>query len=670
MQAYILFFVRVLSLLPLAIPFVCARPVHLRCESLVNPLGIDADKPALSWQSDSTERNWTQSAYRILVSNSGAALENGEGNIWDSGRQNGGESVGIPYGGPPVQSRQRYYWTVRVWDSHNHMSTAAESAWWEMGLLQKSNWSAKWIRWDNAEQASDEAAMKWIWVSGEDSTKVKPNSVANFHYEFEVPHKPARAALFLMARGNWKATVNGHDAGAKNNWDQFDRREIAGFLVEGRNIVDITVTVPPAPQFGPGAGPPDSLRVAGLAALIKLTHADGKVERFCTDEKWQARFDPGTTFLNAAAAASFSDRRYAGNYAFLPQPAAQFRKEFTIDKSVTRARLYVTALGAYRAYLNGRQVGTDVLSPGFTMFPKRVQYQSYDVTELLATGHNTVGALLGDGWFASSLSWTGVHFSLPPIPRLIAQLELEYSDGTLDTIGTDQTWKVSPSPILHSEIYAGETYDARLEQSGWSKSGFSDASWRPAVFADAYSGIMSSQVDAPPRVVATLKPERVYPRPDGSFIYDMGQNIVGWAALKVSGPAGTTVRLRFAEILNPDGSIYRANLRNADATDYYTLRGGEGEEIFRPSFTFHGFRYVELTGYPGTPDLSSLSGEVVSSLGGEPAAKLVTSSELVNRMWRIGIWGQRGNFLSIPTECPQRDERVVWMGEAGVFWRT
>ncbi len=234
----------------------------------------------------------------------------------------------------------------------------------------------------------------------------------------------------------------------------------------------------------------------------------------------------------------FSDPRFLQNAGYLPQPAVQFRKEFEIQKPVSHARLYVTALGAYRAYLNGHQIGKDILTPGFTGFPKRLLYQTYDVTPMLSQGRNTIGALLGDGWFASSLSWTAVHFPLAPVTRVIAQLEIEYADGTLGTVGTDQTWKASPSPILHSEIYAGETYDARLEQPGWSKSGFADTSWTPAQFADEYAGTISSQPDTPPQVVTTLKPERVMPGPDGSYIYDMGQNMVGWARLNVNGAPG------------------------------------------------------------------------------------------------------------------------------------
>jgi alpha-L-rhamnosidase len=328
----------------------------------------------------------------------------------------------------------------------------------------------------------------------------------------------------------------------------------------------------------------------------------------------------------------------------------------------------VTALGSYRVFLNGTRVGADVLTPDFTDYRKRVLYQAYDVTSLLVNGNNVISALLGDGWYGSGLTWIGMHFFSPP-DRLVAQLELDYADGGHDTVVTDESWKAAASPILRSDIYGGEFYDARLEQSGWEKPVFDDSKWEPAVFADAPAIAVSSQFAAPARVITTLNPKSVTPIANRAYVFDMGQNMVGWVTLKVKGEPGTKVRLRFAEILNPDGTIYTANLRNADATDVYILKGGD-EETFAPHFTFHGFRYVEVTGYPEAPPLDAIIGDVVSSVSGDPVAKLTTSSDLVNRMWSIGIWGQRGNFLSIPTDCPQRDERLGWMGDAGVFWRT
>ena len=365
--------------------------------------------------------------------------------------------------------------------------------------------------------------------------------------------------------------------------------------------------------------------------------------------------------------AELTDKR-VGDPGELPQPAAYLRRNFALSKNLQSARLYVTALGSYRVFLNGKRVGKDVLTPDFTDYRKRVLYQVYDVTKLLVSGSNVIGALLGDGWYGSGLTWVGMHFFSPP-DRFVAQLELNYADGSHDTVVTDQSWKTAPSPILRSDIYGGESYDARLEQTGLEHADFDDSKWTSALVGDPPAIAVSSQITAPAGVVATVTPKSVTPVANGAYIFDMGQNMVGWATLKAKGVAGTKIRLRFAEILNPDGTIYTANLRNADATDVYILRGGD-EETFSPHFTFHGFRYVEVTGYPGIPGLNAITGDVVSSVAGDPVAKLVTSSDLVNQMWSIGIWGQRGNFLSIPTDCPQRDERLGWMGDAEVFWRT
>jgi alpha-L-rhamnosidase len=641
-----------------------ARPVRLRCEYLDSPLGIDVERPRLSWQSDNPQRNWKQSAYEILVATRPDLLANGKADVWDSGELRSDESVGIPYAGPELESRNRYYWTVRVWDTHGHASQSAEPAFWEMGLLAKSDWSAKWIRWLNPQDAADRAGIRWIWIPSTDAEHVAPGTQAVFHLDFDVAEPPERAALFLIARGDWKASVNGHDAGAKPHWNQFDRRDIGAFLVPGKNSVDITVTIAQPPQFGPGAAPRNTPQPAGLAALLKITRPDGTIDRIPTDDRWQVRSPVEASAQSAAVIASLGMTA-----SLLPQPAALLRKEFTVTKRVSQARVYATALGAYQMYINGDRVGRDLLTPGFTEFSKRVEYQTYDVTKLIASGRNAVGVILGDGWFGSAISWTAQHFKLLPPTRLLAQLEIDYTDGTRDRIVTDESWKAAQSPILHSEIYAGETYDARLEQPDWNKPGFNDGKWATATLAEPYDGTLSAQIDTPPRVVMTIKPERIQALPGGSYVFDMGQNMVGWVALKIRGAPGTTVRLRFAEILNPDGTIYTTNLRNADATDTYTIGPG-GAGVFTPRFTFHGFRYVEVSGYPGTPSLEDVSGEVVSSLQGEPAASIGTSSELVNHMWKVGIWGQRGNFLSVPTDCPQRDERLGWMADAAVFWRT
>jgi alpha-L-rhamnosidase len=636
----------------------------------VNPLGIDQTTPHLSWQSDSSQRNWKQSSYEILVASTPQLLSAGKADVWDSGKKESDESVNIAYAGPALASRHRYYWKVRVWDGSGHVSESAETAWWEMGLLRAEDWQAKWITRNNTEAMADRAALRWVWVEGQDPLAVAPKATATFRTSIRLEEKPRNAALFLAAHGDFVASVNGHQVDVKSRWGALDRKDISDQLAVGDNAIEIKVVAPEIPSWGPDATA--TTTKAALAALVKITQSNGTVARFATgdpsaEKQWQARAEGQADWKPARAAMELSDARL-GDPGPPPQAASYLRRTFSLANTVRSARLYVTALGSYRVYLNGSRVGADVMTPDFTDYRKRVLYQTYDVTKLLTNGKSSIGAILGDGWYGSPLTWAGIHF-FPAPDRFLAQLEVEYSDGSHETVATNDSWKADASPITESTIYGGEIYDARREQAGWEKPEFDDSRWSSAAVADAPSIALSSSNDAPPQIIADTRPKHVSTLANDTYIFDMGQNMVGWATLKVNGAAGTRVQLRFAEILNPDGTIYRANLRNAAATDSYILRGG-GEETFSPHFTFHGFRYVEVTGYPGTPTLDSITGNVVSSIAGDPVAKLATSSELVNHMWSIGIWGQRGNFLSIPTDCPQRDERLGWMGDAGVFWRT
>jgi alpha-L-rhamnosidase len=632
----------------------------------VNPLGIDVAAPHLSWQSNNSERNWRQAAYEILVASRAENLEPGSADVWDSGRRNSSESVDIPYAGPQLRSKTRYYWTVRVWDSSGQQSRASEIAWWEMGLLAQSDWQATWISWNNPEAREDREHIRWIWMPGEDPLHATPQTVVVFQATVKLRSKPEDAALFLLARGDFVSEVNGHRVGGKKHWHEFDREDITDQLQRGKNRITVSVTVTAPRQLAEEASGQASK--AALAGLLKITRANGSLLRISTGSRWKSHLANQRGWRKSTIVGTLDDQRF-DPVPPLPQPAALLRRVFEVTKPVRRARAYVSALGAYRIFLNGQAPADNVLAPGFSDYSKHTQYQTYDLTSAVKPGKNVVGVLLGAGWFASGMTWQGVayYFQAPPC-RLLAQLEITYTDGSVVVVTSDESWRAAPSPILHSEIYSGELYDARNEIRNWDHPDFDDSGWAKAEQASAPAATLVGQIDEPPRVVQSLTPVSVAPV-RGAYVFDMGQNMVGWARLEMRGAQGTRVRMRFAERLNPDGSIYTENLRNADATDTYVLRGA-GVESFAPSFTFHGFRYVEVTEYPGTPGVSNLRGEVVTSVQGEPTAKMTTSSELVNRMWEIGIWGQRGNFLSIPTDCPQRDERLGWMGDAGVFWRT
>src|SRR5215204_1650904 len=351
-------------------------------------------------------------------------------------------------------------------------------------------------------------------------------------------------------------------------------------------------------------------------------------------------------------------------------PSPYLRREFPLDKPIRRARLYATARGVYELYINGNRVGNDVLAPGWTDYDRRIHYQTYDVTPLLADGPNALGAVLGDGWFAEFVGFDpkhrGAHYGARP--QLLAQLNVEYEDGTTESLATEGLWRCSTGLILYSDLLMGESYDARREMPGWAEPGFDDSEWCGVEVEEIGDTNLVAQPDEGVRVIEQLAANAITEPESGRYTFDLGRNMVGWVRLRVAGEAGTEVTLRHAEALNPDGTIYTTNLRSARATDHYVL-GGDGEEVYEPRFTFHGFRYVEVTGYPGEPPLDAVTGRVVHSAT-PPSGSFECSSHLVNELQENIVWGQRGNFLSVPTDCPQRDERLGWMGDAQIFVRT
>lgn len=332
---------------------------------------------------------------------------------------------------------------------------------------------------------------------------------------------------------------------------------------------------------------------------------------------------------------------------------------------IASARLYVTSLGLNEVEINGRRVGDAYLRPGWTAYDSRLQYDTYDVTALVRSGANVIGATLGDGWFRGRLGWDSKRNLYGSRLALRAQLVVRYADGTSQTVATDSTWKASTGPILVSDIYDGETYDARLEKTGWSSPSYNDTSWRGVRNMDGVKVALIAPVGPPVRRMHEITPVKVIRTPAGETVVDFGQNMVGWVRLKARGPAGTVIRLRHAESLDKAGNFYVTNLRTARQTVTYTMKGG-GVETFEPHFTFQGFRYVAVEGYPGTPDSTSLTG-IVAYSDMTPTGTFESSNALVNRLQQNIVWGQRGNFVDVPTDCPQRDERMGWTGDAQVF---
>ena len=350
-------------------------------------------------------------------------------------------------------------------------------------------------------------------------------------------------------------------------------------------------------------------------------------------------------------------------------PSPHFRKEFNVSKKVSSARIYVTSHGLYELHLNGKKVGDQVLTPGWTSYGKRLQYQVYDITSLIENGTNAIGAVLGDGWYRGTLAWGNNWAIYGGRLGLLLELKITYTDGSESMIVTDDTWKgFADGAIRMSDLYNGETYDATKKLTGWNLKNYDDSRWQKVRTGDySFDNLIASEGD-PVRKIQEIKPVRIFRTPKGSLVADMGQNMVGWVRLNVTGPGGTTVTLRHAEVLDKYGEFYTENLRSAKCQLTYTL-AGTGPETYEPRFTFMGFRYVEVTGFPGELTENNLTGIVVHS-DMPITGSYESSNQLIDQLQHNIRWGQQGNFVDVPTDCPQRDERLGWTGDAQAFSRT
>jgi len=350
------------------------------------------------------------------------------------------------------------------------------------------------------------------------------------------------------------------------------------------------------------------------------------------------------------------------------RPSPLFRKGFSLTKKVQSAIAYITSHGLYEAQINGKRVGDAFLTPGWTTYNKRLQYQAYDVTNLLQPGANAVGATLGSGWYRGHIGFSHQQNYYGKDIALLFQLEVTYTDGTTATIISDESWKSSTGPVRFAEIYNGATIDNRMQQKNWSTTTFDDKSWSGVTVKDYTKSTLVATVNEPVTKHETFKPVKIFKTPKGEEVIDFGQNLVGWVQMKVTGNAGDTIKLSHAEILDKPGNFYTENLRAARAQDIYILKGG-GEETFEPQFTWQGFRYIKVEGYK--KDLNAADFTAIALYSDmKPAGTFSCSNEMINKLQHNIQWGQKGNFLDVPTDCPQRDERLGWTGDAQVFSRT
>ncbi|HEY2472279.1 MAG TPA: family 78 glycoside hydrolase catalytic domain [Terracidiphilus sp.] len=693
-------------------------PVHLQVDNLDRPLGIDDATPRFSWELADGAQGARQTAYRVLVATRPDLLTDGKADVWDSGKVESGQSLNIKYAGPAVKPSTRYFWRVGVWGSKGNEYPSSEVAWWETGLINEGAWRGDWIGWETPEEAAvRKAPAKWIANPDVIPGKGKKNSEQIFAYRlsFNIERPVERVLLFATGEDTVWAWVNGkqvmtaseYPAYHQMPWQKFVRADVTGQAAQGRNTIAIKCV-----HYIGKYGEKKRKDAPPMMATFLVFYKDGTTATVVSDGTWKSAVlhptqrdlsmgPPESHPTKQGSAAGppegwqtreFDDSAWKNAVVWMqkkgpeetpvlnpwiPDSVKTLRKTFDAGQGIKSARLYATALGAYELFLNGKPVSHDVMAPGWTDYRERVLYQTYDATDLVKSGANAIVALLAPGWYSTPLEWLQQpnNYGDTP-PALRAQLRVEHEDGSVQWVATDASWLASNSYILHSELYDGETQDLRR----WEPTRRDDAAmdgaqaaqdavgkWQPAEVIHPKQVLLEAQAFEPIRTEKTMPALKMTEPKPGVFIYDFGQNMAGVEKLSVSGPAGTDVQVRLGEVLNPDGTLYTENLRTAKATDHFTLSGAETEDLV-PQFTFHGFRYLEVTGLKIAPALSAVS-ILVLHTDFPFTAELKTGNEMVNKLWSNILWGQRSNFVGLPTDCPQRDERLGWMADAQVFWR-
>lgn len=675
-------------------------PSSLQVDNLPAPLGIDDPTPQFSWKLNDSRHAARQTAYRVQVATKEELLRAGHPDLWDSGRIQSDRSVAVTYKGPALAPSTRYFWRVLIWDREGKPYPPSAASSWETGLMTAQPFE------DTPTSSSDPHQPKWIgyqswyeaavrqagaqWLTTPDSAEQASIKQPEQHLAYRLPitlEKPVQSAyLFVTGEDVASAWINGRQlaVGAplppwkQLPWKKYVQVSATSALRPGANLlaVEITHYIVNPNGMATSEAPP-------MSATLVVRYSDGSIATFAgkpgsdckvsihAPEGWTTADTPDASFKDAVlyTQPTGPSAEPLGN-PWPTQSIKALRHGFTISKPVASARLYATALGAYELFLNGRRAGDDVLAPGWTDFRERLKYQTYDVTNQLSEGQNAIAALLAPGWYSSPLEWFQQPnvFGVAP-PSLIALLRIQYQDGSVDWVATDRSWQAAESPILKSEIYDGETQDTRLAQPDWNTAAFTAANWQPAEIhtPDLSKVQISAQNFQPIRVERILPAKAITePRP-GTYIVDFGQEFSGVERLHLSGPSGTDVQVRTGEVLNADGTLYTENLRTAKSTDHFILNGS-GTQVLQPEFTFHGFRYLELTGLPAKPSLDQIQG-VVFHTDAPFTAQLNTASPMLNQLWSNILWGQRSNFVGVPTDCPQRDERLGWTADAQVFWR-
>jgi alpha-L-rhamnosidase len=648
---------------------------QLRCEYLVNPLGIDVVLPRLSWVLQSKERGQRQTAYRVLVASSPENLARDEGDLWDSGKIESDATIQIAYAGKPLASRTACHWKVQVWDKDGKPSGWSKPASWTMGLLKSSDWKGQWIASPEAasrkpatphngyhSQFVDRAdAAKWVVI---DLGKVQPIDAIRLYPAHPFDWQPDTPGFLFPVRFKVEAAQAADFSDAKTVVDQTaadvtnpqTNAPVYRFAPVAARFVRLTAT-----RLGRRSDGKFGLALAEIEALANGKNLAKDAKTSASDatetDSWSVRF-----LCDGRTEAS------RGN-SLSPAPVTTLRKEFAVKSPIRRATVYVTARGLYELRINGRRVGDHLLAPEWTEYDRRLQYQTYDVTSLVRSGTNVMGAMLGDGWYAGRIGLAPGRYNYGTFTQFLAQLEIETADGQRHVIPTDASWRSTQNgPIRLADILDGEIYDARQEMPGWDAPGFSADGWKPVHASPFDVAKLVAQRNEPIRVVEELKPVKITEPKPGTFIFDFGQNMVGWCRVNLRGTPGAKIQFRHGEVVNDDGTLYTANLRGAPQIDQYILRDAAG--VYEPRFTYHGFRYLEMTGATGKrPTVDDAVGRVFFS-SAPAVGRFVCSNAMVNQLMRNIDWTQRANMESTPTDCPQRDERLGWMGDIQAFSQT
>jgi alpha-L-rhamnosidase len=656
---------------------------HLRCEYLDNPSGIDAVNPQLGWVLSSPNRGEKQSAYQILVASSMEKLESSAGDLWDSGKVLSNETVLIPYEGKPLASQEKCFWKVRAWNRDGQPSAWSQPASWSMGLLSPADWTAKWIsdpiladpanrpltpiHCYRSELASRPDVAKWIVldlgsVKRLDSVDVIPARPRGQNWDFRTAMYPVRFKIESANNRDFsdsRVIVDKTDADVPNPRVDSCRFPFAAVTARYVRLTVTRLSCWDGQDYGLALGGIavfDGAQSVGVGASVECS--DSIESEFCS-AKFLLESKAAVALADSPAlAAGMKDTTLNSTVSRVPM----LRREFDLSGKVRRAILSVSARGFYEVRINGQRVGDELLTPGYTDYGVRLQYQTYDVTGLLRKGKNAVGALLGYGWYAGHMNLSENRCIYGYFPQFLAQLNMEMKDGTQVTLGTDGQWRSTlDGPVRWSDLLDGEGYDCRREMPGWDLPGFDDHSWQP-VWSQPRDGVpLVCDRCQPVRVIREFKPVAAREVKSGVYVFDLGQEITGWCRLKVNGPAGTHVRLRHAEMASPDGNIDVGTLMGTLQEEDYIL-DGNGERTLEPHFTYHGFRYVELSGLPGKLKPDTL---VAVNLRTDAAVTghFQCSDELYNRIQKAAAWTQANLLFDVPAGCAARSERLAWLGD-------